>query len=94
MNLFGVDTRVCDGSATKDADARGSQCAPPCQMDAECRLLTLSGTRLVSGPALRYSGTLPGNARTVWRVHQGLAVTFINARSIGEIEQAAITKAR
>ena len=25
MNLPGVDTYVCDASATKDADARGSQ---------------------------------------------------------------------
>jgi hypothetical protein len=29
MNLPGVDTYVCDASATKDADARGSQICPP-----------------------------------------------------------------
>jgi hypothetical protein len=28
MNLPGVDTYVCDASATKDADARGSQICP------------------------------------------------------------------
>jgi hypothetical protein len=29
MNLPGVDTHLCDASATKDADARGSQICPP-----------------------------------------------------------------
>jgi hypothetical protein len=45
MNFPGVDTYVFDTSATKDADARGSQICP-CQMDAECRLLALRRHRV------------------------------------------------
>ena len=35
MNLPGVDTYVCDASATKDADARGSQICPPARLPVQ-----------------------------------------------------------
>ena len=62
MNLPGVDTYVCDASATKDADARGFQICPLPDGRSKSPLGTFETSTYV-----RYATAFGGNADIIQR---------------------------